>query len=337
MAATSQPLPKPQVKTSSRLRDTLRGFVGSQEFLLLAALIALILIAGAANPRYLSANNLTQVLQGNAYIAVAALGMSMIIISGNIDISIGSQIGVFAVIAGLVAKEIQPAQLAWLVPVVLGLLVGLINGAMVAYLRIPSIVVTLAMASILRGGLLIFTRGAEVTRMPSEFFLSQQKLFDIPMQIPIMIVLTIAVALWMRYSATGRSIYAVGGNAEAARLSGINYKRTILTVFLLNGVFVGISTVMYATQGQIIRSTVPDNVALLTITASVVGGVSILGGTGTVVGSTLAAILLNAITSALIFLNISPFWTRALQGVLILVTVVADIVRRRRQARSAGR
>ncbi len=337
MAATSQPIPKPAAKSGGKLGNMLRSVVGSQEFLLLVALIVLIVVTGAMNPRYLSSNNLTQILQGNAYIAVAALGMSMIIISGNIDISIGSQIGVFAVIAGLVSKEVSPAQLAWLVPIGLGLLVGLINGTLVAYLRVPSIVVTLAMASILRGGLLIFTRGAEVTRMPSEFFLSQQKLLDIPMQIPIMIVLTIIVAIWMRYSATGRSIYAVGGNAEAARLSGINYKRTILTVFLLNGVFVGISAVMYATQGQIIRSTVPDNVALLTITASVVGGVSILGGTGTVVGSTLAAILLNAITSALIFMNISPFWTRALQGILILVTVIADIVRRRRQARSAGR
>ena len=96
----------------------------------------------------------------------------------------------------------------------------------------------------------------------------------------------------------------------------------ILTVFLLNGVFVGIATIIYATQGQIIRSTIPGDVPLATITACVVGGVSILGGTGTVVGATLAAILLNTITSAMIFLNISPFWTRAVQGVLILVTVL---------------
>ncbi|MBL8145328.1 MAG: ABC transporter permease, partial [Anaerolineae bacterium] len=149
--------------------------------------------------------------------------------------------------------------------------------------------------------------------------------------------LVVIVAFWMRFSAPGRSIYAVGGNAEAARLSGINYKRTIMLVFLLNGVFIGIATVMYATQGQIIRSTVPDDVALVAITSAVVGGVSILGGTGTVVGAMLAAILLNEITSALVFLNISPFWTRALQGILVLVTVLADIFRRRRTARHAGR
>jgi ribose/xylose/arabinose/galactoside ABC-type transport system permease subunit len=341
MTATSTSLPVARESAGSRAWHLIRGAINSQEFILFIAIIALALLAGANNPRYLSDRNITTILQGNAYIAVAALGMSMIIISGNIDISIGGQIGVFAVIMGLVAKEMAaagvPSQLAWLVPIALGLLVGLINGGLVAYLRVPAIVVTLAMASILRGGLLIFTRGAEVSSLPQEFLLSQLKIAEVPVQIPIMFGLTILVALWMRYSATGRAIYAVGGNAEAARLSGINYKRMILTVFMINGVFVGISTIMYATQGQIIRSTIPGDVPLATITACVVGGVSILGGTGTVIGATLAAILLNTITSAMIFLNISPFWTRAVQGVLILVTVLIDILRRRRQARRAGR
>ena len=325
----------------SRIWPVIRGAMNSQEFVLLVAIVVIAVLASASNPRYLSERNVLSILQGNAYIAVAAIGASMIIISGNIDISIGAQIGVFGVITGIVVKELAaaglPAQLGWLIPVALGLLMGLINGFLVAYLRIPSIVVTLAMASILKGGLLWFTRGAEVTNLPAAFLFSQGKFLGLPNQIPLMILLVVIVAFWMRFSAPGRSIYAVGGNAEAARLSGINYKRTILLVFLLNGVFVGIATVMYATQGQIIRSTVPDDVALVAITSAVVGGVSILGGTGTVVGAMLAAILLNEITSALVFLNISPFWTRALQGILVLVTVLADILRRRRTARHAGR
>lgn len=319
----------------------IRNAMNSQEFVLLVAIIVLGAIAGIVNPRYLGPQNVMSILQGNAYIAVAAIGMSMIIISGNIDISIGAQIGVFGVVAGLLVKEMAaagiPGQVGWLIPIVLGMLVGLINGFLVAYARIPAIVVTLAMASILKGGLLWFTRGAEVTNLPSGFLLSQQRIMDVPVQIFMMFILVAIAAIWMRYSAPGRAIYAVGGNAEAARLSGINYKRTIMMVFLLNGVFVGIATIMYATQGQIIRSTVPDDVAMMAITASVVGGVSILGGTGTVVGAMLAAILLNEITSALVFLNISPFWTRALQGILVLVTVLADIIRRRRMARHAGR
>ncbi|MFN8379072.1 MAG: ABC transporter permease [Anaerolineae bacterium] len=341
MTASSQPMNTAQSTGGSQWWSTIRNAMNSQEFVLLIAIIVLGAIAGMANPRYLGQQNVMSILQGNAYIAVAALGMSMIIISGNIDISIGAQIGVFGVVAGLLVKEMAavgiPGQVGWLIPIALGLLVGAINGFLVAYARIPAIVVTLAMTSILKGGLLWFTRGAEVTNLPSEFLLSQQRILDVPVQIFMMFILTAIVAIWMRYSAPGRSIYAVGGNAEAARLSGINYKRTIMMVFLLNGIFVGIATIMYATQGQIIRSTVPDDVAMMAITASVVGGVSILGGTGTVVGAMLAAILLNEITSALIFLNISPFWTRALQGILVLVTVLADIIRRRRMARHAGR
>jgi ribose/xylose/arabinose/galactoside ABC-type transport system permease subunit len=144
-------------------------------------------------------------------------------------------------------------------------------------------------------------------------------------------VLTVAAALWMRMSSLGRSIYAVGGNAEAARLSGIDRETTIIKVFAIHGFFTGIAAILFATQLSIIQSTVPPNLELTIITASVVGGVSILGGTGTVIGSTLAAILIAAIGSSLIFVSISPYWLRAVQGILILATVLADLYRRSRQ------
>ncbi|MCA9905162.1 MAG: ABC transporter permease, partial [Anaerolineae bacterium] len=152
----------------------------------------------------------------------------------------------------------------------------------------------------------------------------------------IMIVLTILAVLWMRYSATGRAIYAVGGNAEAARLSGISEKRILMIVFILNGVFVGIAAVLWATQLSIIQSTVPAGLELQIITAAVVGGVSIMGGVGTAFGAMIAAILLSAINSALVFIDISPYWFRAVVGILILVTVLADMIRRRRTVAASG-
>ena len=147
-----------------------------------------------------------------------------------------------------------------------------------------------------------------------------------------MLGLTAGAALWMRYSAAGRAIYAVGGNAEAARLSGISRERTLMMVFAIHGMFVGIAAILFATQLSVIQSTVPPNLELSIITAAVVGGVSILGGTGTVIGSTLAAVLIAAIGSSLIFVGISPYWLRAVQGTLILLTVLADLMRRRRRA-----
>ena len=137
----------------------------------------------------------------------------------------------------------------------------------------------------------------------------------------------------MRYSAFGRSIYAVGGNAEAARVDRHPHpSATIVGVFAIHGLFAGIAAVLFATQLQVIQSTVPPNLELTVITASVIGGVSILGGTGTVIGSTLAAILFATIGSSLIFLNVSAYWLRAVHGLLILATVLADMARRRRDA-----
>jgi ribose/xylose/arabinose/galactoside ABC-type transport system permease subunit len=137
----------------------------------------------------------------------------------------------------------------------------------------------------------------------------------------------------MRWSRTGRSQYAVGGNIEAARLSGLDTRRTVMTTFLIAGAFYGVASALFATQFTSIQAVATPGLELQVITASVVGGVSILGGVGTVIGSTLAAILIRFIGAALVFVDISPFWVRAILGVLILVTVLADVVRRRRQAR----
>lgn len=311
---------------------TLRNMIANQESAIIIALVILLLVVGLSNPRYLATRNILDVLQGNAYIAVAAIGMSMVIITGNIDISVGSLIGLLAVVSGRLVVGGAPIWVSWLVPLILGAGVGAFIGFLVAYMRVPSIVVTLGMLSILKGILILWTNGERVTDMPDGYFLAQMKPLGISMPIWFMIVLTIVAAIWMRNSGIGRSFYAVGGNAEAARLSGISQRRVVMQVFMINGVFVGIASVLYATQLSIIQATPPPALELFIITSAVVGGVSILGGKGTVIGATLAAILLNAIRSGMIFINVSPFWIQAVQGALILITVLIDLIRRRRQS-----
>lgn len=312
---------------------TPRAVLSNQEMVLAAGLILLVIVVGIANPRFLAERNLSDVIQGHAYIAVAALGMTMVIVTGNIDISVGSLVGLLAIISGRLATDTGQIWLAWLAPLFVGALFGGVNGFFVAYMRIPSIVVTLGMLSIIKGILLIWTAGSRVVDLPQGFFLAQMRPLNVPMPIWFMVVLTIVVALWMRYSGLGRAMYAVGGNKEAARLSGLNEQRIVFQAFVLNGVFVGIASVLYATQLTIIQATPPPNLELTIITSAVVGGVSILGGTGTVVGAAIAAILLNVIRTAMVFINVSPFWLQAVQGLLILVTVLADLLRRRRQRR----
>jgi ribose/xylose/arabinose/galactoside ABC-type transport system permease subunit len=312
----------------SRIPRALQGY--GQELVVLGALVALIALSGIVNSRFLSDNNLNSIFSSSGYIAVAAIGMSMVIISGNIDVSIGSLIGVLATISGTLAVKGYPVWFAWLAPIAVGVVVEGLIGALVAYARIPAIVVTLGMLSILKGGLISATGGAWIGNLPQEFFFAQKRLFGVPSPIYVAVVLTILAALWMRHSARGRSIYAVGGNAEAARAVGIDPKRTLVMVFALHGFFGGIAAILFATQLQVIQSTVPPNLELNVITASVIGGVSILGGTGTVFGSTLAAVLFSTIASSLIFLNVSAYWLRAVLGLFILATVLADMARRRR-------
>ncbi len=311
------------------------GMFASQEALLAFAIVGVAILVGLDNPRFLAARNLADIVLGNAYIAVAAIGMSMVIVSGNIDISVGSLIGVLATLSGSLAVAGLPVVVVWLVPLAVGILVMMLQGVVIAYLRIPSIVVTLGMLSILKGGLISVTGGRWITDLPESFHLADIELFGfLPMPVLIMATATILAALWMRYSVRGRAIYATGGNAEAARLCGVSPRRTVVMVFALHGLFAGIAALLFATQLKVIQSTVPPNLELTVITAAVVGGVSILGGVGTVVGSTLAAILIAEIASALVFIDVSPYWIHAVQGALILVTVVADILRRRR--RQAG-
>jgi ribose/xylose/arabinose/galactoside ABC-type transport system permease subunit len=325
----------------NRLAANARRLFGTQEGILLLLLLLLIVGVGLYNPRFLNERNLTDIFNANAYIAVAAIGISMIIITGNIDISVGAAIGVLVTLSATIAAELGDSGLpsivvllaAWIAPIIGGMFLSAVNGFFVAYLGIPAIVVTLGTFSILRGGLILVAGGNTITNLPPGYGIAQQSLGPLPVSVVIMIVLTLVAFIWMRWSALGRFQYAIGGNKEAARLSGIDVRSSLMKTFVIAGAFYGVAAMMYATQFNTIQTVVVPGLELQVITAAVVGGVSILGGVGTVIGSTLAAILIRTIGAALIFIDVSAFWLRAILGVLILVTVLADVVRRRRQER----
>ncbi|TYR30609.1 ABC transporter permease [Mesorhizobium microcysteis] len=327
-------LPPIRPRNGARRQGFLRRLFADygQECVVLGAIVLLFVVVTFINPRFVNTNNLITIFSGNAYIAVAAIGMAMVIMTGNIDVSVGALIGVLATIAGTLAVSGYPIWFALTAPILVGMAVNTVIGVLVAYGRIPSIVVTLGALSILRGGLIGVTGGTWITDLPPDFLIAQKRLFSIPVPLIFMIVLTVAAFLWMRYSAFGRSIYAIGGNPEAAVATGIPVERRLVSVFAIHGAFAGLAAILFATQLQVIQSTVPPNLELTIITATVIGGVSILGGTGTVIGSTLATILFATIGSALIFINVSAYWLRAVIGLLILATVLADMLRRRGRA-----
>jgi rhamnose transport system permease protein len=324
----------PADSKASPLGNLLR-LLNQQETVLFVAFCVVFGWVGSVNHGFLEFSNFVDMLYNCSYIGVAAIGMTMIILCGHIDISIGAALGVCATVAGKLAVAGIPLAIVFPATILAGGIIGLVNGLLVAYGRIPAIVTTLGMASILKGSLILSTGGRWIYGLPPGFAISRTALLGIPIPIFTLILFGIAFALWLKYSAKGRELYAVGGNAEAARLSGISERQVTIQVFIMNGLLVGLAAILYATNFTAIQSNVAPGFELTVITAAVIGGVSILGGTGNVVGALLGALLLQTIGTALVFLHIRAEWFLTVQGSLILLTILLDVFRRRQTSGAA--
>ncbi|MCC6167754.1 MAG: ABC transporter permease [Caldilineaceae bacterium] len=302
----------------------------NQEVLLTGFLVILVAILTAVRPDFLSKQSVASMLLDSSHLIVAAVGMTLVIVAGGIDISVGSMLAMCAVVGGILARDGTPPELAMLAIVLTGTVLGFVNGALVIWGGIPSIIVSLGMLSILRGGVVLLTGGSWIQHLPEGFYIGQRAVLGIPVPILTAVIVLTLAALWMRYSPLGRQVYAVGANRDAARLTGINVKGIQLMTFVINGTLVGLAALIFATRFSAIQTNAGVGFELQVITAAVVGGVSILGGAGTVLGAALGGLLLNVIGKGMIFLRVSAYWLLAVQGALILLAVVVDIWRKRR-------
>jgi ribose/xylose/arabinose/galactoside ABC-type transport system permease subunit len=298
------------------------------------AFLLLLLGYFGATPGFLRADNLRDMLINAAPLIIAACGMSMVIIAGMIDISAGSALAVCAVIAGLTAKSGAPLLLVILFPMLAGAAIGAMNGWLVAFMRIPAIIVTLGMMSVLRGGIIWWTRGEWIGNLPPSFSaIARGSIMGIPTSVLIALGIVVMTTLLLARTPLGRHIYAVGGNPLAARRMGIPVRRVLWLVFTLHGALLGLSALVYASRFSVIQSNAGAGFELLVISAVVVGGVNIFGGQGTVWGSATGALLLQVISTGLIFRRVSEYWAPSVQGALVLLAVVVDALRTRRARR----
>jgi len=309
-----------------------------REISVAVATVALAIVLAFAAPSYFSTQNLRDLFLVNMPVLVAAVGTTLVILAGEIDISVGSAFAVCAVVAGLVAKAGMPAAAAGLVACALGAALGALNGALVAYARIPSIVVTLATMVALRDALRWATQGAWVENLPARFqwLGATQSAFPIATGCGVA-ALVLAIGWAMRNVAAGRAVYATGSNAEAARLAGIDTARVKLGVFTIAGALTGLAALLNSVRFNQIPSNTGLGLEMKVIASVVVGGASITGGRGTFTGTVLGVTLLGAIGPALTFLRVSAQWERAVQGAIILAAVTIDAVRAHRAARGASR
>jgi rhamnose transport system permease protein len=302
------------------------------------AIAALALILAVAAPGFFARDNLADLFLANMPVLIAALGMTLVILTGHIDISVGSVFAICAVASGLLAKAGVPLPLVAVAACAVGAALGGMNGALVAYVRIPSIVVTLATMIALREALRWATEGAWIQDLPASYqwLGTSDRVYPV-IATTIVVLLQIGAAWGLANLAAGRAIYATGSSLDAARLAGVRTGAVTFSVFAIAGALTGLAALLNSVRFNQIPSNTGLGLEMKVIAAVVVGGTAITGGRGTATGTLLGVILLGAIGPALTFLGVSAYWERAIQGAIILAAVAADAVRPHFRARSLAR
>jgi rhamnose transport system permease protein len=296
-----------------------------RELMVAGLYVVLLAVLGTAADGFLQPGNLRDLAVANAPVLVAAIGMTFVILARQIDISIGSQLAICAVLSGVLAKADLPLPLVALLVLLAGAAMGALNGALVTALALPSIVVTLATMVSLREALRWITQGADVVGLPDGFqWLGLGQAWGRALVV-MAAGLLCGVAAWAsRFLAAGRAVYATGSDAEMARLLGVRTQRVTFCVFVLMGILAALAGFLGAIRFQQIQTNGGVGFELQVIAAVVVGGTAISGGRGSLLGTLLGVLLLGTIGTALVFLHVSAHWEKAIQGAIILVAVSGD-------------
>lgn len=318
-----------------------RGFLGrlarQREFTLIVMIVLIGLALQLITGRFFTIPNLNAILLGFATSAIIVVGMTGALVSGGFDLSVGSVFAMGGVTAAIALRADVPIPLSIILGVGAGVLAGLVNGLLITKVQINPFITTLGMMGIARGISLAVTEGTTLAGLPSEFYVyGQGKTFDIPNLVLIALSIVLIGDFLMRRSSSFRQIYYVGGNEEAARLSGINVDRVKIAVYTLSGLLAALAGVL-----SISRFTVADpgtgmGEELRIIAACIIGGCSLRGGKGTVIGGLFGLIFVGFINNGLILLRVPVYWQQLSMGVVLLLAVGFDTLSQRWQLRSRG-
>jgi rhamnose transport system permease protein len=301
----------------------------TRELGIIAVLALLVVITSVVQPNFLRIQNIQFILLDTTLLALLALGETMVVLTRNVDLSVGSVLGLSAYLSASLFSHVHgvPIPVVFLAGLGIGAACGMANGVVVSVGRVPSLVVTLATLYIIRGIDILLVGGGQVVAfsLPGSFLeIGRATLLGIPDLALATAIIVAAGAFYLHSFRSGRELYAIGSNPEAAQLAGIRTGRRVFTAFALSGAIAGIAGVLWAVHYGTIDSTAGTGIELQVIAAVVVGGVAIFGGSGTAVGAALGALLLSSINSSLQVVGISPFWTQAIAGALLILAITLD-------------
>ena len=314
---------------------SLTALLRANELVLFLVLAALLAIGFVINPRFLSLDNLKVTTRDSAILGIAAIGVSFTILTGGIDLSIGSMVGLGGILVALFIQNWGlPIWLSMILTLGIALIIGLIHGLFVTKLHMHGFLITLVTLGVARGFCLVITNAFPITGLPPEFNAIGQGVVIGIFPIPVLICAGIALIMYylLRFSYVGRQIYAVGGNLEAARLSGINVDTRIMLCYIISSmcaVLVGMIQAARLTMGH---PGTGEGYELLAITACILGGLSLMGGQGSLIGVIIGTLLIGTLQNEMIILNINPYWHKIVISFVLLVAISVDYLRRRRRA-----
>jgi putative xylitol transport system permease protein len=306
----------------------------ANKYAIALVLFAFIVLLELFVPSFRSIGNVQNILLQTSINSLLAIGATLTILTGGIDLSVGSIVGLTGIVAALLGKNpgSGPFIVALLAGVGAGLALGAVNGALVAFVRIPPFVVTLGMMSIARSLAFVFSQGQPISDLSDEFLaLGQGSLFNVPYPIIISVVSFVVFGIVLARTRFGRYIYAVGGNEEAARVSGVDTRMVKFAVYSLSGLLAGLGGVVLSARATAGISTNGEGYELTAIAAAVIGGTSLSGGRGSLLGTVAGVLIIGIMINSLDLLNISPFYQGLIQGTIIIGAVAIDaLVNRRR-------
>jgi len=313
-----------------------RSIVKSSSFGIIVILFAMCLIMTiAVGDKFLSQSNLLSVFRQFSFYGILAIGMCMVIITGGIDISVGSIFALSGVIACMaIAKWGLSTPIGVLLGILAGALFGYFNGACVTVLKLPPMITTLGSMSIARGIAYTITGGYPIGSLPDSFkFIGLGYILNIPTPIVLMVILAIVVSLFLRKTIIGRWIYAIGGNEEGSRISGVRVDKIKRMVYSLNGVMAAVSGIATAARLGVGQSTAGQGYEMDAIAAVVIGGASLSGGSGGILGAVVGAAIMGVLRNALVLLSVSAYWQQTVIGSVIILAVALDNLRHLKKKR----
>ena len=306
-----------------------KKILGAREFGIFIPLILLCALVSVNNVVFLSLDNILDVLRNTSYILIIAVGMTFVLIGGGLDLSVGSFLALCGLICGIALKAGWPIPLAMLAGLAAGVIGGLLNALVIVRLSIPPLITTLGTLYMARGLVLVITRGTPIYPLPDAFSnLGNGDIAGIPSVVVIALAVSLVGAWTLKYTVFGREVYAIGGNEDTARFSGISVQHVKTAVYVIVTALAALSGVLMTARLGSAQPGIGEGYEMQVITAVIIGGTSLSGGSGTILGTALGALFMSVLANGMNLIGVSVYWQKFVMGAIIIIAVGTDHYRR---------